>query len=162
MTIVAPNGGLLIFRPCRTTPPTLDIDCAVDFKSAIGKQRLRVRVTPETFRYGALARTNCTFGMMLYSKTIGKLFADVRNLGYTTRNILIAGRWHYYNRPALVHEGKSMEAVWHRTMLDLLAAIALIDSGRFVGEVISYKSGHALDVSAVRKLHQQKLLVPVK
>jgi len=52
-----------------------------------------------------------------------------------------------------------LEAVWHRTMMDLLAAIALIDVGRFVGRVTSYRSGHALDVQMVRLLYQKKLLV---
>lgn len=160
VAVTGPNGSFLIFLPSQPGRPVLDLDCAVDFRSAIGKQRLRVRVTPETFRYGALARTNCTFGLMLYIMTIGKLFADTRNLGYTRRNILIAGRRRYVNAPHLLYEGKSLEAVWHRTMLDLLAAIALIDNGRLAGEVISYKSGHNLDVVLVRHLFQHKLLGP--
>lgn len=159
VTLGTGSGGFLTLRPCRGPVPVLDLDCAVDFRSAIGQQRLRVRVTPETFRYGAQARTNCTFGQMVFTKTIGKLFADIRNLGYTTRNILVAGRRRYHNEPLMPHGGKSMEAVWHRAMLDLLAAIALIDSGRFVGEAISYKSGHSPDVIMVRHLFKQKLLV---
>jgi UDP-3-O-[3-hydroxymyristoyl] N-acetylglucosamine deacetylase len=159
VTVQGTNGGFLTFRPGSGAAPALDIDGAIDFPTAIGRQRLRVRVTPETFRYGALARTNCSLAMMIYAKTIGQLFADTRNLGYTTKNILIAGRWGYYNQPALPHNGKSLEAVWHRIMLDLLAVVALIDAGRFVGEIVSYKSGHALDVAMVRHLYQQKLLV---
>jgi UDP-3-O-acyl-N-acetylglucosamine deacetylase len=119
-----------------------------------------MRLTPETARHGALARTNCSAVQMLYARTIGKCFADVRNLGYTTRNILIAGRRCYYNKPALVHEGKALEAVWHRAVMDLVAAIALIDTGRFVGEVLSYKAGHTLDVVMVRHLYERNLLVP--
>ena len=99
---------------------------------------------------------------MLYTKTIGKLFADVRHLGYTTRNILVAGPRRYFNEPKLLHNGKSLEAVWHRAMLDLVAAIGLIDRGRFVGDVVSYKAGHSLDVLMVRKLYEQKLLVDVR
>jgi UDP-3-O-acyl-N-acetylglucosamine deacetylase len=95
---------------------------------------------------------------MLYCRTIGKLFADIRNLGYTTENILIAGRLGYYNTPRLLHEGKSLEAAWHRAALDLLAAIALIEEGQFVGRVISYKAGHALDVEMIRRLYKEKLL----
>lgn len=160
VAMVGPHGSFLTVKPCRGSTPALDIDCAVDFKTAIGRQRLRLRLTPESGRYGAQARTNCSFLQMLFSKTIGKLFADVRNLGYTTRNILIAGRYGYYNTPGLLHNGKSLEAVWHRAIMDLVAALALIDAGRFVGEVESYKAGHALDCILVRKLHEHDLLVP--
>ena len=45
--------------------------------------------------------------------------------------------------------------------MDLLAAISLIDAGRFVGEVVSYRAGHTLDVTLVRHLYDHKLLVPV-
>lgn len=160
VSLAGPKGSFLIVKPCRGPEPLLDLDCAVNFKTAIGQQRLRIRLTPETGRYGAQARTNCSGVQMLFSKTIGKLFADVRNLGYTTRNILIAGRCRYYNAPGLLHNGASLEAVWHRTIMDLVAALALIDSGRFVGEVSSYKAGHALDCVMVRKLYAHNLIVP--
>jgi UDP-3-O-acyl-N-acetylglucosamine deacetylase len=42
--------------------------------------------------------------------------------------------------------------------MDLVAALALIDAGRFVGEVQSYKAGHALDVVMVRRLYEKNLL----
>jgi len=58
----------------------------------------------------------------------------------------------------LLHEGKSLEAVWHRAVLDLLAALALIEEGRFLGHVISYKAGHRQDVDLVRLLYKQNLL----
>lgn len=160
VAIMAPNGSFLVFKPCTSKVPALDLDVAVNFTTAIGKQRLRIRLTPETGRYGALARTNCSFGQMVFTKTIGKLFADVRHLGYTNRNILVAGRRGYFNKPTMFHNGKALEAVWHRTILDLVAAIALIDSGRFVGEVYSYKAGHTLDVVMVRKLFEKDLLCP--
>lgn len=160
VTMLAANGSFLVFKPCTGPKPELNLDVAVNFKTAIGKQRLRTRLTPETGRYGALARTNCSFTQMLFTKTIGKLFADVRNLGYTNRNILVAGKRGYYNEPKLLHNGKALEAVWHRTVLDLVAAIALIDSGRFVADVQSYKAGHALDVNMIRKLYEQDLLCP--
>lgn len=158
VSILAPNGSLLVFTPCTTPVPQLNLDVAVNFKTAIGQQRLKIRLTPETGRYGSLARTNCSFTQMLFTKTIGKLFADVRNLGYTNRNILVAGRRGYYNKPTMFHDGKALEAVWHRTILDLVAALALIDTGRFVGNVYSYKAGHSLDVTMVRKLFEQNLL----
>ena len=160
VAIMAPNGSFLVFRPCTSRVPALDLDVAVNFKTAIGQQRLRIRLTPETGRYGALARTNCSSTQMLFTKTIGWLFADMRNLGYTFRNILVAGRRRYVNTPTLFHNGKALEAVWHRTILDLVAALALIDTGRFVGEVSSYKAGHSLDVIMVRKLFEKDLLRP--
>ena len=103
VTVGIGNGGFLTFRPCASKVPLLNLDCAVDFRSAIGKQRIRVTVNPANFRYGALARTNTTFLTMLYCKTIGKLFADVRHLGYSTKNILIAGRHRYFNEPKLIY-----------------------------------------------------------
>ncbi len=159
--ILAPNGSFLVFKPCTDKVPALNLDVAVNFKTAIGKQRLRIRLTPETGRYGSLARTNCSFTQMLFTKTLGKLFADVRNLGYTNNNILVAGRRSYYNTPTMFHNGKALEPVWHRAILDLVAAIALIDTGRFVGDVYSYKAGHTLDVVMVRKLFERDLLCPL-
>ena len=124
----------------------------------MGQQRIRVPMNPQHFRYGAEARTNTSAVKMLYCRTLGKLFADVRNLGYTKENILIAGRMGYYNEPRLVHDGKSLEAVWHRAALDLLAALALVEEGQFVGDVISYKAGHGLDVEMIVKLYKNKML----
>ena len=138
----------------------LAIDAAVDFKTAIGRQRIRFAVDPAKFAYGATARTNTSALKMLYCKTIGMLFADIRNLGYSFDNLLIAGRLGYWNKALLPHDGKSLEAVWHRATLDLLAAIALIDEGLFVGEIVSYKSGHGLDVEMVQRLYQEGLLKP--
>ena len=160
VSIMAPNGSFLIFTPCTDPVPQLNLDVAVNFQTAIGQQRLKIRLTPETGRYGSLARTNCSFTQMLFTKTIGKLFADVRNLGYTNKNILVAGRRGYYNTPTLIHNGKSLEPVWHRSILDLVAALALIETGRFVGNVYSYKAGHTLDVEMIRKLFERDLFCP--
>jgi UDP-3-O-acyl-N-acetylglucosamine deacetylase len=158
VTYASGSGGFLTFLPAEQGSRELWLDCTRDFRSAIGRQRIQVKVTPASFRHGAYARTNTTLLMMLYCKTVGKVFADVRSLGYSLRNILVAGRWRYINRPRLVHNGKSLEAVWHRAMLDLLAAIALIDRGRLAGRVISYKGGHALDVDMIRALYHNDLL----
>ncbi len=152
------NGSFLTFLPCDPACPRLEIDCAIDFADAIGRQRIRLNLGRKHFRYGALARTNTTAAMKFYFATVGKLFADIRNMGYTDRNILIAGKRRYLNPPLLLHDGKSLEAVWHRALLDLLAAIALVDQGRFIGKVISYKSGHSLDVDMIRLLHKYNVL----
>jgi UDP-3-O-[3-hydroxymyristoyl] N-acetylglucosamine deacetylase len=164
VTVAGSNGSFLTFLPCEPSRLRLEIDCAIDFPDAIGCQRIRFNLTRKHLRYGALARTNTTAAMKFYFDTVGKLFADIRNMGYTDRNILIAGKRRYLNPPLLMHDGKSLEAVWHRALLDLLAAIALIDQGRFVGRVISYKSGHSLDVEMISLLHKydvlQKLSLP--
>jgi UDP-3-O-[3-hydroxymyristoyl] N-acetylglucosamine deacetylase len=159
VTMAGPNGSFLTFKPCTAARPSLKIDCAVDFPNAIGRQRLRLALNPDLFRHAAQARTNCSQAQMFYTKTVGQLFADTRNLGYTPENILIAGDKKYVNEPKMLHNGKSLEAVWHRMALDLLAAVALIDAGRFCGEIYSYKAGHTLDVQMIRKLVKQRLLV---
>jgi len=156
--MAGPRGGFLAFLPAARGVRRLAVDCAVDFRNAIGRQRIRFVVNAATFRHGALARTNTTLGMMLYCKTLGMIFADVRNLGYKPSNILVAGPRRYLNRPRLVHNGKSLEAVWHRAALDLLAAVALIERGRFAGTIVSYKAGHALDVALVREIYRRDLL----
>jgi UDP-3-O-acyl-N-acetylglucosamine deacetylase len=162
VTIASGSGGFLTLAPpADPAKPMLAIDAAVDFKTAIGQQRIRFAVDPQKFAYGATARTNTSALKMLYCKTIGLLFADIRNLGYSFDNLLVAGRMGYWNRALLPHNGKSLEAVWHRATLDLLAAIALIDEGLFVGEIISYKSGHGLDVDMVQRLYQEAVLTPL-
>src|SRR5690606_39221829 len=98
---------------------------------AIGDQRIKLVLNAETFRRGAHARTNTTASKKLYCQTIGKAFADVRNLGDTDKNVLIAGKTRYHNKAGLVVNGKALEAVWHRAILDLLAAVALIERGHF-------------------------------
>jgi len=158
VTISGGNGSFLTLLPAQKGSRRLYVDCAVDFASAIGKQRIRFPLNPETFRRGAAARTNTTLLKMIYVKTVGRIFADTRSLGYTMRNILVAGPKRYVNKPNLVHEGRSLEAVWHRATLDLLAALALIERGRLVGTVISYKAGHTLDVELVRHLYTHNLL----
>ena len=160
VTVGGENGGFLTFAP-QDGKKKLTIDCAIDFKDAIGKQRVQFDLTKKLFHDKAVARTNTTTAMKLYCLTVGQLFADIRNMGYTNNNILIAGRRHYLNEPRLMHEGKSLEAVWHRAVMDLLAAVALVDRGRFIGKIISYKSGHALDVDMIRLLYKHNLLVAV-
>ncbi|NCA82153.1 MAG: hypothetical protein EOM72_05345 [Opitutae bacterium] len=162
VTVANGRGGFLTLAPpADPAKPLLAVDTAVDFKTAIGKQRIRFAVDPAKFAYGATARTNTSALKMLWCKTVGLLFADIRNLGYSFDNLLVAGRLGYWNKARLPHGGKSLEAVWHRATLDLLAAIALIEEGLFVGEIISYKSGHGLDVEMVQRLYQESLLTPL-
>jgi len=154
------GDSYLTFLPAQPGQPRLTVDCAINFPTAIGTQRIKFPLNYEHFRRGAEARTNSPYSKMLFCKTIGKLFADIRNLGYTDKNILIAGKRKYYNEPKLMHEGKSLEAVWHRSILDLLAAIALLEEGRFVGHIESYRAGHTLDCLAMRLLYKRGILVP--
>jgi UDP-3-O-acyl-N-acetylglucosamine deacetylase len=152
------RGDFLTFLPPENDEKKLRLDVAIDFDSIIGKQRIIFDVTPATFSHGAFARTNASYSQMLMVKLFGFLFADMRNLGYTTENILIHGKRKFYGEPRMVVDGKALEPVWHRATLDLLAAIALIDTGRFVGRVVSYRAGHTLDVRAVSLLYLNGLL----
>ena len=97
----------------------------------------------------------------LLAKTIGVFFADMRHLGYTKRNILIHGRRSYYNEPHLIYGDRSLEAVWHRSTLDLLAAVALMDGARFAGTIVSYRAGHTQDCDAMRALYRNDLLTTI-
>lgn len=154
------RGDFLTFLPAKPGECGLRVNCAIDFPSVIGRQRIRFDVTPETFRIGAEARTNAPSKEYWYAKTVGKLFADTRNLGYTRRNILVHGKTKYLNEPKLVFGGKALEAVWHRATLDLLAAVALLDTGRFAGTLVSYRAGHTQDVRMAGLLYLNDLLVP--
>ncbi len=161
VSFVGPHGNFVTIHPADSGSRALTLDTAIDFPNAIGQQRLQYTVNHATFRQGAIARTNTNLWVMCYCRTIGKIFADIRNLGYTSSNLLIAGPKQYVNEPQLIHDGKSLEAVWHRSTLDLLAAIALLPAGRLAGHVESYKAGHALDCQLMTKLIQQDLLEPV-
>lgn len=142
--------------------PQLTVDCAINFSTAIGQQRIIFPVCDELVRMASVARTNTSLGKVIYCATIGRLFADVRNLGYNKKNVSIAGRKRYINEPRLYHEGKALEAVWHRSVLDLLAAIALIPDGLFVGKITSYKAGHRLDCELIKQLYLNQVLKPLE
>ena len=158
VTFGGDRGDFITILPAKAGDKRLRLDCAVDFPSAIGKQRIVFDLTPRTFRYGAEARTNASLAQMIACKTIGVFFADMRNLGYNQQNILIHGRKNYFNEPKLIFKGKSLEPVWHRATLDLLAALALIDTGRLAGTVVSYRAGHTLDCRLVTLLYLHGLL----
>jgi len=161
VTVLGPNGSFLHLDPAQPGQRHLALDVAIDFPTAIGCQRLQFDLHAAAFRHGAQARTNCSLTEVVFARTLGKLFADVRSLGYTRDNILIAGRHRYLNEARLLHNGRSLEAVWHRAVLDLIAALSLIDTGRLAGRIISYKAGHTLDVRLVTQLFLHDLLEPV-
>ena len=152
------RGDFLLFLPAADGCHGLRIDCAISWNTVIGHQRVLFDVTPETFRYAALARTNATHRQYLFVKTIGRLFAATRNWGYNERNILIHGPRRYYTEPRFHVGDKFLEPVWHRATLDLMAALALFGEHRFCGTVVSYRAGHTLDCDAVRALCRNELL----
>jgi len=161
VTVGGPEGQIItITPPDDHANPGLIIDSAISFPNAIGDQRIIFPVTEELVRMAAIARTNTPFGKILYAKTIGQLFADLRNLGYTRKNVLIACKNKYFNEPRLVHDGKVLETIWHRSVLDLLAAVALVKDGNLVGRITSYKAGHRLDVEMITQLYLNDLVVP--
>ena len=160
VTIGGERGDFVTVLPADPGSRRLRLDVAIDFASVIGRQRIVFDVTPAAFRHGAEARTNATRSQMVMVKTLGVLFADMRYTGYTPRNILIHGKRRYYGEPRLLHNGRSLEPAWHRATLDLLAALALVDAGRFCGTVVSYRAGHTLDCRLVTLLHKLDLLCP--
>ncbi len=161
VSIVNRHGRFVIIEPPEKGKHTLEIDCARNFRNAIGQQRIRFTLNEKTFRYGATARTNTTTKQMLFCLTIGKLFADTRHIGYNRHNVLIAAKGRYLNEAHLVHNGKSLEAAWHRANLDLLAAIALIEEGRFIGRITDYKGSHFMDVEMMKLLYSNDMLMEV-
>ena len=154
------RGDFLMFLPDDGSR-RLRLDVAISWRTIIGNQRVVFDVTPETFRYGAFARTNATHRQYQLARTVGWLFADTRNLGYNRNNILIHGRKRWYGEPRFPLEGtdRFLEPVWHRATLDLLAALALTGPDRFVGTVVSFRAGHTQDCDAVRHLYRHGLLV---
>ena len=155
------RGDFLLFLPPADGERNLRIDCAISWNTVIGDQRVLFDVTPETFRYASLARTNATRRQYLLAKTVGKLFASTRNLGYNERNILIHGKNGFVTEPRFQVGEKFLEPVWHRATLDLMAALALTGEHRFVGTVVSFRAGHTLDCDAIRALYRNDLLVRV-
>ncbi|MDA3926435.1 MAG: UDP-3-O-acyl-N-acetylglucosamine deacetylase [Kiritimatiellae bacterium] len=158
ITFGGTRGDFLTFIPAEPGQKSLRMDCAIDFNSIIGQQRIVFDMTPEIFKKGSFARTNASHSKMLLVKAIGWAMADTRNLGYTHDNILIHGKSKFHGEPRFVEGEKALEPVWHRALLDLLAAIALIDIGRFCGTVVSYRAGHTLDCRAVALLYRHKML----
>ena len=161
VAIMNERGGFLLFEPPaeQENVARLTLDVAVDFPNAIGRQRIVFDLTDEAFTHGAMARTNASFKDYILMKTLGKFSAFWRNTGYNRKNILVAGKKDYWNTPGLMHDGKSLEAVWHRACEDLLAALSLWESGRLMGRITSYKAGHQLDVDFMTALAKQGLLV---
>ncbi len=157
------RGDFLLFLPPENGRKTLRLDVAIEWKTIIGRQRIVFDVNPDTFTFGAYARTNATHRQYQLAKTIGWLFADMRNLGYNKKNILIHGRRRWYGEPRLPLAGTDQfyEPVWHRATLDLLAALSLFGTDRFVGTVVSFRAGHTQDCDAVRALCRNDLLVKV-
>jgi len=152
------RGDFLLFLPAESGDRRLRIDCGISWNTVIGNQRILFDVTPETFTYASLARTNATRKQYLLAKTVGKFLASTRNWGYNERNILIHGK-RFYTEPRFPMGEKFLEPVWHRATLDLMAAIALTGEHRFAGTVVSYRAGHTLDCDAIRALYRNNLLV---
>jgi len=157
------RGDFLLFLPDDGSR-RLRLDVAINWRTIIGDQRIVFDVTPETFAYGAYARTNATHRQYQLAWAFGWLFADTRHLGYNKKNILIHGRKRWYGEPRfplLGDDGKPrkfLEPVWHRATLDLLAALSLTGPDRFVGTVVSYRAGHTQDCDAIRMLYRKDLI----
>lgn len=141
------GSGFLLWTPAPGGDKSLTLDVAIDFPTAIGRQRLVMGVCPQHFRVGAIARTNCSAREWRMLRCFGWLSRSWRHTGYNCRNILVAGPSHYVNRPLAalaLSSGKSLEAVWHRACLDLVAALSLLPFHP-AGRITSYCAGHRLD-----------------
>lgn len=161
VSLLTSHGGILRIDPAEEGSVALEIDCVRDFPNAIGKQRIRFMSNERSFLHGSTARTNSTARQKLFVMTIGKLFPESRNLGYNNKNVLIAGKRKYSNTATHFENGKSLEAAWHRAILDLLAALALIEEGRFAGKIVDYKGGHYPDVEMVKLMYANDVLVEI-
>ena len=75
------RGDFLLFLPDDGSR-RLRLDVAINWRTIIGDQRVVFDVTPETFAYGAYARTNATHRQYQLAWAFGWLFADTRHLGY--------------------------------------------------------------------------------
>ena len=153
------RGFLMLEPPLDKKSKVLVLDCAINYSANVmGIQRIKFPVTPELFARGAVARTNSSLKHAVLCKTIGKLFPTTRKLGYNLKNVLITGKNRYYNKPRLMENGKVLEPIWHRAVLDLLAAVALIPDGQLIGKLTSYKAGHTQDVEFIKELYKNNML----
>ena len=156
------RGFLMLEPPENDSVKTLTLDCAIKYSDNImGVQRICFPVTKELFTKGAVARTNSSLKHAFLCKTIGKIFPSTSKLGYNIKNVLITGKNRYYNKPRLVENGKVLEPIWHRAVLDLLAAVALIPDGLLVGKLTSYKAGHTQDVDFIKEIYKNNMLVEI-
>lgn len=157
------NGGFLLWEPPEDPADhRLFLDVAIAFPTAIGKERLRLCLTPETFRPGCAARTNCAASEVRRARLLKWFVPALRNLGYTRENILLADRDRYLNEPEAtltLPSGKALEPVWHRACLDLVAALSLLPPlCRPAGTITSFKAGHLLDIRFLTLLLAQDRL----
>ena len=128
------------FRPYDGTRFEIEID----FDSpAIGRQFYAADITADTFRR-EIARAR-TFGFM---KDVERLWAAGYALGSSLENSVVVGEDHrVINMEGLRY---SNEFVRHK-MLDAMGDLALAGA-RFIGCFRSYRGGHKLNASALRRL----------
>ncbi|BCH24130.1 UDP-3-O-acyl-N-acetylglucosamine deacetylase [Mesorhizobium sp. L-8-3] len=135
------NGGSWAeFRPYEGTRFEVEIDFETP---AIGRQSLAIDLDAETFRR-EIARAR-TFGFM---KDVERLWAAGYALGSSLENSVVIGDDHrVINMEGLRYPD---EFVRHKT-LDAVGDLALAGS-RFIGCFRSYRGGHKLNATALRRL----------
>lgn len=151
------SGAFLIFSPINAINSYSNLDCAVNFKSAIGIQRIQFPLTYNYLKSASIARTNSTLKKAIISKTAGRFIKGIKDLGYNSSNVLIAGKNKYFNSPRLIENGKSLEAIWHRAVLDLPAVTSMVDDELKVN-IKSYKAGHREDIQMLKLITEANLL----
>lgn len=135
------NGGSWAeFRPYEGTR----FEVEIDFESpAIGRQALAIDLDADAFRR-EIARAR-TFGFM---KDVERLWAAGYALGSSLENSVVIGDDHrVINMEGLRYPD---EFVRHKT-LDAVGDLALAGS-RFIGCFRSYRGGHKLNATALRRL----------
>lgn len=128
------------FRPYDGTRFEVEIDFETP---VIGRQYFTADITPDTFRQ-EIARAR-TFGFM---KDVERLWAAGYALGSSLENSVVIG----HDDRVINMEGLrySNEFVRHK-MLDAMGDLALAGA-RFIGCFRSYRGGHRLNASALRRL----------
>jgi len=132
------------------TSAALTLEYRLDYPSvrAIGRQTVRVRLTPETFRRElAASRT-----FMLRSEA-DELLAGGLGTRVTPRDLLVFG-----DRGPLGNELRFRDECARHKALDLMGDLALAQ-GDVVAHVVAFRSGHHLNAELVRALSSRENIV---
>lgn len=127
----------------------LDLDCEIAFPAPIGRQRLRLSLSPGVFRRELAAAR--TFGFL---RDAERLWREGLARGASLDNTLVLDRERLINPAGLRFPD---EFVRHK-MLDVVGDLALV-GGPVIGIFRSYLGGHALNMALVRAAFAEGALV---
>jgi UDP-3-O-[3-hydroxymyristoyl] N-acetylglucosamine deacetylase len=127
----------------------LSLDCEIAFPAPIGRQRLRLSLSPRVFRRELAAAR--TFGFL---RDAERLWREGLGRGASLDNTLVLDHERLINPAGLRFPD---EFVRHK-MLDVLGDLALV-GGPMIGIFRSYLGGHALNMALVRAAFAEGALV---